>query len=228
MRDVQGTFSSVHPDPTPPGPPVGLRRQEVRLKRKNPGLPVIALTTLALAWIGPLQATTVQPLTLPEMVQRSTTIVHGTVQEIHTGWEDGRARLYTYVTLSVAEFLKGGGPAQKAIVFRQLGGRDGDQIIYVPGSPRFAPKQEVLLFLTGDDAGGYPQVMGIFQGAFRPVSGAERRVEGVAPGALASITPSRGGGAGPSPPTSPLEGSFNDFLQRIRDLVKEQGAGSGR
>jgi hypothetical protein len=163
------------------------------------------------------------------MVQRSATILHGTVQETHTQWEGGRARLYTYVTVSVTEILKGGGPDRERVTFRQLGGRDGDQIVYVPGTPRFSAKQEVLLFLTGEDAGGYPQVMGIFQGAFRPISGpgGERRVDFLSPGAAASVLPekTRGGNAVAE---SPLTGSFSDFLERIRALVREQAAGTPR
>ena len=186
----------------------------------------IALTALGLGITAPTRATVVQPLTLPEMVQRSTTIVHGTVQETHTAWEDGKARLYTYVTVSASEFLKGGGAGQKTITFRQIGGRDGNQVIYVPGSPQFGPKQEVLLFLTGDDAGGFPQVMGIFQGAFRPVRGrsGERRIEGIAPGAVTSLLPEKAKGSAPAESPSPLEGSFEGFLGRIRSLVEDQAA----
>jgi len=187
----------------------------------------LVLSVLALASYGPSRATQVQALTLPELVQRSTTIVHGTVQETHTAWEDGRARLYTYVTVSPLEIIKGSSPAGRAITFRQLGGRDGDRIVYVPGTPRFSPKQEVLLFLTGNDAAGYPQVMGIFQGAFRPAGGPAglRRVEGISPGAAGSILPDKTGGPGQPAPAPVLGGSFGDFMERIRALAKDQADG---
>ncbi len=187
-----------------------------------------ALPALAVASATPAWATLVRAVTLPELVQRTTTIVHGTVQETHTAWEDGRARLYTYVTVSPLEILKGNTPSGRTITFRQLGGRDGDRILYVPGTPHFSPKEEVLLFLTGNDAGGFPQVMGIFQGAFRPKAGPEgmRRVETVIPGAAASILPERGRGApGGTPAAAVLGDSFGDFMERIRSLVKEQAAG---
>lgn len=175
-----------------------------------------------------VQATTVQGLTLPELVQRSTTIVHGTVQETHVAWEGGHARLYTYVTVASRELLKGAPASGGSIIFRQLGGRDGDQIVYVPGTPRFSPKQEILVFLTGEDSGGYPQVMGIFQGAFRPALGPEgiRRVEGLTPATVGSLVPDKPGVSGPAGPV--LGGSFSDFMERVRTLVKQQGRGTPR
>ena len=195
----------------------------------RPTWPMV-LTVLALASHDPARATQVQPLTLPELVQRSATIVHGTVQETHTAWEDGRARLYAYVTVSPLELMKGNSPAGRTITFRQLGGRDGDRIVYVPGTPRFSPKQEVLLFLTGNDGAGYPQVMGIFQGALRPASGAGglRRVEGITPGAAGSLLPEKAKGPGQPAPASVLGGSFGDFMERIRILVRDQAAGAAR
>ena len=190
----------------------------------------LALSALALAFNGPAMATQVQPVTLPELVQRSTTIVHGTVQETHTAWEEGGARLYTYVTVSPVELLKGNSPAGRTMTFRQLGGRDGDRIVYVAGTPRFSPKQEVLLFLTGDDGAGYPQIMGIFQGAFRSVNGpgGASRVETITPGAAGSLLPEKAAGPGQHPPAPVLGGSFGDFMERIRILVREQAAGAVR
>jgi len=189
----------------------------------------LALSAIALALHGPAVATQVQPVTVPELVQRSTTIVHGTVQETHTAWEEGGARLYTYVTVSPLELLKGNSPAGRTLTFRQLGGRDGDRIVYVAGTPRFSPKQEVLLFLTGNDGGGYPQVMGIFQGAFRPVGGpGAQRVEAISPGAAGSLLPEMAAGPGQHPPAPVLGGSFGDFMERIRILVREQAAGAVR
>lgn len=186
----------------------------------------LVLAGLTMAATGLCLATLVQPVALPELVKRSPTIVHGTVLETRTQSEAGGGQIYTYVTVSGREFLKGGPPQGASITFRQIGGQVGDQVVYVPGTPRFSPKQEVLLFLTGEDAGGYPQVMGIFQGALRPVSGpgGEQRVEGLGPEGNTSLLPdpAQGAGSGKNPG---LGGSFSDFLQRIRDLVKTQAGG---
>ena len=188
---------------------------------------LISMMGLALSVSPAVRATTVEPVSLSELVRRSATIVHGTVQETHTQWEDGGGRLYTYVTVSANEILKGENPGARSVTFRQFGGRDGDRMVYVAGTPRFAPKQEVLLFLTGNDAGGYPQVMGIFQGAFRPVGGpgGTRRVAGLSADTGRAILPDPPEGKGASP-LSPVGGSFGNFLERIRGFVKEQAAGT--
>jgi hypothetical protein len=188
---------------------------------------LISMIGLTLLLSPVVRATTVEPVTLPELVRRSATIVHGTVQQTNTQWEEGGARLYTYITVSAIEILKGDNPAARSVTFRQLGGRDGDRMVYVPGSPRFAAKQEVLLFLTGDDAGGFPQVMGIFQGAFRPVAGpgGTRRVAGLSAETDRGILPEPAAGGAGAPPASPVGENFGDFLGRIRHLVKEQSAG---
>jgi hypothetical protein len=190
----------------------------------------MVLTVLALTFHSTGEATQVQPLTLPELVQRSTTILHGTVQETHTAWEDGRARLYTYVTVSPLELIKGNSAAGRTITFRQLGGRDGDRVVYVSGTPRFSPGQDVLLFLTGNDGAGYPQVMGIFQGAFRSVSGPGgiRRVDAISPGVAGTLLPEKAQGAGHPAPAPVLGGSFGDFMERVRALAREQAAGGER
>jgi hypothetical protein len=184
------------------------------------------MAALLIVAAGRAFATMVQPVALPELVKRSATIVYGTVLETRTESESGGAQIFTYITVSGREFLKGGPPQGTSITFRQIGGQVGDQVIYVPGTPRFHQKQEVLLFLTGEDGGGYPQVMGIFQGALRPVSGSggERRVEGLGPEGNTSLLPEPAQGAG-SGKTPALGGSFTDFLQRIRDLVKAQASG---
>jgi hypothetical protein len=187
-------------------------------------VPVLLILSVLVILPGSLaRATVVERVTLPEMVRRSASIVHGVVQSVRTESEAGGARIYTYVTLGVGECLKGGAKSGDLVTFRQLGGQVGDQVVYVAGTPRFHQKQDVLVFLTGDDAGGFPQVMGIFQGAFRPGIGpqGESRVEGVAPDAVTSLLPGRTqpqSGA----TASPAGGSFPDFLQRIRDLVQEE------
>ena len=193
-------------------------------------IPLISLIGWALSWGALAWATLVRPVTLPELVQRSATIVHGTVQETHTAWEDGRARLYTYVTVSPREVLKGNSASGRTLTFRQLGGRDGDQIILVPGTPRFSPKQEVLLFLTGDDEAGYPQVMGISQGAFRPVGGpgGAMGVEALSPGAASLLLPEKVRGATGAAPAPVPATFFGGFMERIRSLVREQAGGSPR
>jgi hypothetical protein len=196
--------------------------KEPSLRNRPPLAALLIFGSLALAPLNDLSAAMVQPVALPELVQRSATIVHGTILATRCEAEAGGARIYTYITVSGSEFLKGGPAQGNTLVFRQIGGQVGDQVIYVPGTPRFTAKQEVLLFLTGDDAGGYPQVMGIFQGALHPVlgKGGERRVQPLGPEGGVSLLADSSVGGGPG--RSPLGGGFSDFLERIRGLVRAQ------
>lgn len=189
-------------------------------------VPALVLALAPASGLSVVHATSVKPLTLSEMVQRSPRIVHGTVVEAHSQWEEGGTQIYTYVTLAPKEMLKGKSPAGEKVTFRQIGGRVGDKAVYVPGTPRFAPKQEVIVFLTGADRGGYSQVMGIFQGAFRPVAGAGRGrgVEGVSPEAIGSLVP-EAGTISSGATASPTAGTFDEFLQRVRGLVRAQTEG---
>lgn len=187
----------------------------------------VLLLLLMAGGAATVHATSVRPLTLSEMVQRSARIVHGSVVATESRWEEGGGRIYTYVTLSPRETLKGQHSGGGPVIFRQIGGQIGDQAVYVPGTPTFRPKQEVLVFLTGEDGGGYPQIMGIYQGAFRPGAGGRRSVEGLSPEAVGSLLPEKGSAA-PGAAAAPEGGSFEQFMQRIRDLVSAQAGGPAR
>jgi hypothetical protein len=203
-----------------------LNPQTAECPLRNPG-PVAVIVLVVLLASVPAQATVVERVTLPELVKRSAVIAHGTVIQTRVESEAGGAQIYTYITLAGREFLKGQPDAADKVTFRQIGGQVGDQVVYVPGTPRFQEKQEVLVFLTGKDAGGFPQVMGIFQGAFRPTvgPGGEARVEGLVPDAVTSLSPETAPGVAHGGAPGAVGGSFADFLQRIRDLVKSQAGG---
>src|SRR6185312_15401393 len=55
--------------------------------------------------------------------------------------------IYTYVEISVREGLAGPFGAGRTIVLKQLGGKVGDIVTTVPGSPRFKAGERALLFL---------------------------------------------------------------------------------
>ena len=79
-----------------------------------------------------------------DLIAQSDVIVTGRVTEIATGFDD--RTMYTYVTVDLADVLKGWVP-ERQITIKQLGGRVGDLDHRVPGQARFARGEEVLLFL---------------------------------------------------------------------------------
>ncbi len=81
-----------------------------------------------------------------ELASFSELIVTGRVASIASAWDTDAGGIYTYVTLDVAEVLKGWVP-RRQIVLKQLGGRVGDLAFVVSDQASFATSEEVLVFL---------------------------------------------------------------------------------
>jgi hypothetical protein len=86
-------------------------------------------------------------------------------------WNQERTRIYTYVTLDVERYLKGGNGSRTETI-RLLGGRVGPYLAMVPGTPQFRLGEEVLLFTAGAGA-RIPTVLGLSLGKFTVVRDAE-------------------------------------------------------
>jgi hypothetical protein len=110
------------------------------------------------------RASTVVAMNLEQMTDRAEAIFVGRVAGTRAGWNAERTRIYTYVTLEVDHYLKGGGGAPVQTV-RLLGGRVGPFLARVPGMPQFAPGEEVFLFCAGGGA-RLPTVLGLSLGKF--------------------------------------------------------------
>jgi hypothetical protein len=115
-------------------------------------------------------ASTVVAMTLEQMSERADTIFLGRVTGTRADWNAERTRIYTHVTLEVDRYLKGGGGSRVETV-RLLGGQVGPYLAMVPGSPRFATGEEVLLFCAGGGA-RIPTVLGMSLGKFTITSDA--------------------------------------------------------
>jgi hypothetical protein len=113
-------------------------------------------------------ASTVVAMTLDQMSERAESIFLGRVTGTRADWNAERTRIYTYVTLEVDRYLKGGSESKVATV-RFLGGRVGPYAAMVPGSPRFEVGEEVLLFCAGGGA-RIPTVLGMSLGKFTIVA----------------------------------------------------------
>jgi hypothetical protein len=137
-------------------------------------------TTVALvlaAWtLGASQASasTVVAMSLEQMTDHAQSIFIGRVAGIRADWNAERTRIYTYVTLEVERYLKGGS-GSKSETIRLLGGQVGPYRAVVPGTPAFEVGEDVLLFVAGAGA-RIPTVLGLSLGKFTIVSeaGGER------------------------------------------------------
>lgn len=128
-------------------------------------LVLVSLLSLAVA----LHATVILPIEFRELVTTAPVILHGQVVDIKAGWSDGRRSLETFVTVAVADYLKGDLGA--TVTLRVPGGQLGRYRTIFVGAPEFQRGDEVVLFLK-HGASSSPYIIGLSQGAFRVVADA--------------------------------------------------------
>lgn len=134
---------------------------------------LVTLVSAGLAFTClPLTATTLQQLSLNEMIQQSTGIVRarvvGSVAVFHG------SNIYTHYRVQVLEMLKSSDlrTASKAIEVAVPGGRMSGVRQAVAGAPSLSLGNEYVLFLwTGPS--GTTQLMGLSQGLFHVTEDAE-------------------------------------------------------
>lgn len=114
-----------------------------------------------------VDATVIVPIEFRELVATAPVILHGQVVDVRSGWVDGRRSVETFVTVAVAEYLKGN--LGENVTVRVPGGQLGRYRTVFVGAPEFQAGDEVVLFLK---SGGpsYPYIIGLSQGAFRVVA----------------------------------------------------------
>lgn len=130
---------------------------------------VACLLTLGL----PLSALTVKPLSFAELVHESAAVVHGRVTDVRGQWTADRRGIESLVVVEVFDYLKGG--LGEEVTVRVPGGQVGTFVNIIPGAPRFAEGDRVVLFLKVNGP-TVPVVTGTSQGVYRvstdPSSGA--------------------------------------------------------
>ena len=122
----------------------------------------VALCALCLA--DTLQATTVIPASLEEIVEGSQLIVHGRVIDVQARTTADRRSIFSLVTVAVDEAVKGS--PGRAVTFRVPGGQIGRYRRVIVGAPEFATGDEVVVFLRGGGA-AVPTLFGLGQGVYK-------------------------------------------------------------
>jgi len=98
-----------------------------------------------------------------ELVQKSEVVARGKVREMRSEWDETGSRIRTRVSLSVDEYLKGGG-AGTMEVFVPGGEVDGVGELYTH-MPRFKQDEDVVVFAEKDKKGRY-RITGGNEGKF--------------------------------------------------------------
>ena len=107
-------------------------------------------------------ATTVEKMDVNRLSKIAESVVEARVTEVYCQWNSEHTQIYTYVTLDVSEVYAGKGSVGRTQI-RLLGGAVGDTAMIIPGSPRFAIGEHVVLFLH-DDPTLYIPIVGLTQG----------------------------------------------------------------
>ena len=142
------------------------------LPRRLPALFLLVLSLLVLGISGG-RASTVLKVTFSQAVDRAELIAVGTVSAIEEIWDAERGLPFTDVTFSDVEILKGTAPSGE-LTLRFLGGRLPNGLtLTISGMPRFAVKEQAVVFSSGNGVYACPLV-GWWQGLYRVVFDFER------------------------------------------------------
>lgn len=134
-----------------------------------PGRPVPLLLALGV-WLAvaatPPPASAVSPLpkTFDQLAREAEIVVVGTITQIQ-GVRLPSGHIASDLTLSVLKVAKSSKAVPATLVVRTLGGKVGDMELVIPGAPRFAQGETVLLFVRGNLTEMFPFV-GVQQGVY--------------------------------------------------------------
>lgn len=159
----------------------------------------------------PLSALTVRPLAFPELVAASIAVVHGRVHDVHGQWTADRRAIESLVEIEAIDYLKG--DLGRRITIRVPGGAAGGFVNIVPGAPRFATGDRVVLFLTANGP-AVPVITGTSQGVYRVATDARSGGAMIVP-PLIETTATAGTGRGDTARRPLSLAAFADAVRRI-------------
>lgn len=161
-------------------------------------------------------ATSVDRMSLEEMTQASSAIVHGTVLTATSHWNEDRSLIVTDVQFQVIESLKGNNKG--VILVTQPGGQVGKVRVDVPGAVAFRPGEETVLFL-GPERSGKAAVAGLSFGRFDVVPNEKTGRKEVRRLPLRGSYGPASAPRGQTQVTGRGRSSLSDFLDEVRRLA---------
>jgi hypothetical protein len=133
---------------------------------RAPWLLGLSVFGLALLIAAPASTTVIQYLDVEQMSRIASVVAVGEVERVESSWNDEQTKIYTRVTIRTTEVLKGE-RGLETVTLKLIGGRVGEHVARLPGTPVFEPGDRVLCFLEPrEDQDGY-LLIGMFQGLYR-------------------------------------------------------------
>jgi hypothetical protein len=177
---------------------------------------------------APLLSTLVPRMSLEEVVDASTAIVHGTVVRTWSAWDEEHRYIWTHYEIQVADKLKG--TANGAIVLSEPGGTVDETELQVVGTPKYEVGEEVVLFAEETPL-GLLRTCGWGQGKFRVSRARETGKLTVQPAAKGIQLVERPDRASKPAGTAlgGLDGQeLEQFKTRVRQIVQDRATQPGR
>jgi hypothetical protein len=160
-------------------------------------------------------------MTTKELTNRSNTIVIGKVKSMKAQWGNGGTKIYTYITVSVEDCLKGNKHCPE-VTIRQEGGEVGGIGLKVVGAPEYKEGEDVLTFLEEYEPDHF-KCVGMMQGKYtveedyvtkkKILVGGHDRLE------------KRGLNLGASKKDMKKKLFLDDFISQIKTIIDEEKEG---
>lgn len=123
---------------------------------------ILSIAAMLAVTVASSEGTTLQKLTLDDMIRQSTAIVRAKVSESYAAMHG--SAVYTYYKFQITETLKDGSAALSEVAIP--GGVAKGLRQMVPGAPALATGQEYVVFLWTSKS-GLTQIIGLSQGLFQ-------------------------------------------------------------
>jgi len=137
-----------------------------------------ALSLVVLAAALPLSASQFIKVPFDQVVRESTYIVHGSVTNVYSAWDDAHETIFSYATIQVKNYI-GETTGPDVLMVREVGGTVGNYTQQAIGFPELREGEEVVLMLAKWDDSNDLRINAYNQGKFlvRAFDGVETLVE---------------------------------------------------
>ncbi len=124
----------------------------------------------------PASALSILPLPLDRIVDSATLAFQGKCLSNRTERDPQTGLIVTYTTFQIQDALKGS--LSDTHTIKQIGGQlagadDSTLVKQIEGVPRFEPGESYVLFLNGISSAGFSSPVGLGQGTFKLLQGAQ-------------------------------------------------------
>ncbi len=116
-----------------------------------------------------------EKMSLEDLTREADVILIGDIVDVQSKWGLERDKIYTYSTVFVERYIKGGTGEEKLTILSE-GGRIGTLFIWVEDTPTFLKDEMVLVFLK--KSGKEYSVVGLSQGKYTLKNGVLTGLEG--------------------------------------------------